>query len=356
MIQNLELFKTPLSTGIGSLPHHNIDSALNFSFQCDIPFLPQIPIRNSWEFMIPQALEGLPGLEVENDGGSFLDTDVWSGLSKSFNEKLLNAFSESARRSAFAAFEPTAATFSSWQPFIWELQEQKVKTAKIQLAGPITCQTSLKSKDGSSITDDQEILTQIYRIVLARCIAMSRRLIDAGVAPLFFLDEPALFSIRPSNHLWPVAMQELKLTIESLKKERVLVGLHCCCNTDWDAVFSLGLNVLSIDVEASLSQILASKKFDTFIKDGGKLSLGVIPTSKRVCHNRVETNELIRLSPEELFCTLIEKFSGKTELVKRILSEAIYTPACGLALHTTSEAEAALANLGEFVKFVRKTV
>jgi hypothetical protein len=52
------------TTGIGSLPHHNIDAALSFSFKTGIPFLPQIPIRNPWEYMIAQALENLPGLQV----------------------------------------------------------------------------------------------------------------------------------------------------------------------------------------------------------------------------------------------------------------------------------------------------
>ena len=50
------------TTGIGSLPHHNIDTALEYSFQFGLPFLPQIPIRSPWELMITQALEGLPGL------------------------------------------------------------------------------------------------------------------------------------------------------------------------------------------------------------------------------------------------------------------------------------------------------
>ena len=33
------------------------DAALAFSFSMDVPFLPQIPIRNPWEYMIAQALE-----------------------------------------------------------------------------------------------------------------------------------------------------------------------------------------------------------------------------------------------------------------------------------------------------------
>ena len=62
----------PQTTAIGSLPHHNADAALEYSFRHGIPFLPQMPVRNPWEYMIPQALEGLPGLEVSREGASYL--------------------------------------------------------------------------------------------------------------------------------------------------------------------------------------------------------------------------------------------------------------------------------------------
>src|SRR4051794_21067651 len=61
------------TTGIGSLPHHNVDAALAYSLRFGIPFLPQIPMRNAWEFMIAQALEDLPGLRVDDDGTATLD-------------------------------------------------------------------------------------------------------------------------------------------------------------------------------------------------------------------------------------------------------------------------------------------
>src|SRR5690242_12697554 len=72
------------TTGIGSLPHHNVDAALEHSFRMGVPFLPQIPIRNPWEFMIAQALEGLPGLQVEKDGSVSLDAAVWAGRARAF--------------------------------------------------------------------------------------------------------------------------------------------------------------------------------------------------------------------------------------------------------------------------------
>src|SRR5436190_470200 len=82
------------TTGIGSLPHHNVDAAIEFSFQMGIPFLPQIPISNPREFMIAQALDGLPGLTIEKDGSAVLDVTRWASQSKKFDDKLRDAFDE----------------------------------------------------------------------------------------------------------------------------------------------------------------------------------------------------------------------------------------------------------------------
>ena len=115
------LENTPLrTTGIGSLPHHNVDTALEFSFKMGIPFLPQIPIRNPWEFMIAQAIEGLPGLQLEDEGVVSLNVDVWKSQSHFLTQRLNKAF----REENFEGFEPSAATSSCWQPFLWELRRE----------------------------------------------------------------------------------------------------------------------------------------------------------------------------------------------------------------------------------------
>lgn len=338
---------TGKTTAIGSLPHHNIDAALAASFQVDLPFLPQIPIRNPWEFMIAQALEGLPGLVVEKDGTVTLDIDVWTGRTHAFNERLLNAFSAmGAKRDAFEAFEPSAATSSSWQPFLWELEERGAKAAKIQIAGPLTSQWALRLSDGANISKYPELASQIFRLVLARALAMARRLHAGGIQPVLFLDEPALYT---STH--PIAMQELGLVIQALRKDNVLVGLHCCSNTDWNAVLQLGLNYVSLDTNLSLENLLETgPALERFIAQGGRLALGVIPTSK----------SLTRLPEvEDLFTELLDHFSskwnGKPELVRQTLADALYTPACGLALHNTADAEVIMSTLVEFGRYVDKS-
>lgn len=331
------------TTAIGSLPHHNIDAALEFAFRVSIPFLPQIPIRNPWEFMIAQALEGMPGLEIERDGSTSLNLDVWTGRTKAFNERLSLAYDRYDQTGAFAEFEPSGAASSSWQPFLWELNERKVGLAKLQLAGPLTSQWVLRLKDGSHTDKHPEISTQIFKLVLARSIAMCRRLSSVGIQPLFYLDEPGLYAVSPANPRHQLALQELKLMIQALKKEGVFVGLHCCSNTHWESIFALGVDVLSLDTHLSLSNVLEHGALvKQFVESGGRFSLGVVPTSREI--HQWDAGQLL----ETVRGTFTTKLSGQDALIKRILRESIYTPACGLALHDPKDAETIVTVLLQF--------
>src|SRR3954463_13036566 len=94
----------PNTTCIGSLPHHNVDAALEFSFRTGIPFLPQIPVRNPWEYMLPQALEGMPGLQTESGGGVAINAEIWRSRKADFESRIGAAFDQGG--AALEAFEP----------------------------------------------------------------------------------------------------------------------------------------------------------------------------------------------------------------------------------------------------------
>ncbi len=340
----------PTTTAIGSLPHHNVDAALAFSFELDIPFLPQIPIRNPWEYMIPQALDGMPGLQVDQDGTALLDYDVWLGRSRGFDGKLLDAFSHSSQPDAFDAFEPSSSTCSSWQPFLWEIEERGCTRAKIQIAGPLTAQWSLRLTDGSPADSKPEVAAQIYRLVLARAIAMGRKVAACGAEPLIFLDEPALFGLNSSNPKHIIGLQELKIVIQALAKEGFQVGLHCCSDTDWKTVLGLGLNFVSLDTSISLTSFLSAREaLAKFALEGGRLSLGVIPTQAAklgASPQALPVGHLIDYVKEAFAAAL----PNTPELRTKLLAEALYTPACGLALHSVHASEEVLAALQEFKK------
>jgi hypothetical protein len=339
-----------LTTGIGSLPHASMDAALEYAFRSSLPFLPQMPVRNAREYMIVQALEGMPGLQVREKGESSLDRREWAEGQAELADALDKAFrAAKTLANAFESFEPGDA-WSCWQPFLWEVGERKIKLAKIQISGPMTCQWALRLSDGSPADSDQQVSTQIFRLVLARALAMVRKLRAQGVMPLLFLDEPGFYCFSKTSPRHLLGLQELKIVIQTLKKEEALVGLHCCSNTDWSVILGLDLDVLSIDGRLSLGALLTQKEaIQRFVREGGRLSLGVIPTG-------LDPEAIEGFSASEtiayLTSTLRTAGFAEAEQIRNILSRSLYTPACGLALHRVEDAEKIQSDLGEMAKVV----
>ncbi len=315
---------SPLITGIGSLPHPSIDTALHYSFRFTLPFLPQIPKRNPWEYMIPQALHGLPGLEVEPDGTCYLNLPIWSANSKEYADKLKSG----------ANFEPTPASYSCWDPFVWELEERKIKQAKIQLAGPLTCQWVLRDKMRQGLEHQELLMGQILRLVCLRSLSMVERLQKRGIKPLFFIDEPGLYALEENNPRHQTALMEVKLFVQMLKKAGAEVGLHCCSQTHWAEVLGLGIDILSIDCGLSLKTLLKeTAAIQKFKQSGGRFAFGVIPTLKEGSYHE---------SSERMLNNFLEMIHYE------LPENSILTPACGLALHTLKDSETILGMLQDF--------
>ncbi len=327
------------TTAIGSLPHHNVDSALEYSFRYSIPYLPQIPIRKPAEYMIPQALDGLPGLEVSLEGGADLNLDVWATRAREIDEALLESFSRSTDEDAFSRFEPKPHSYSCFQPFLWELQERQLKFCKMQLAGPLTTQWSVRVKGSSRGKDWTDVASQAYRLVLARSIAMVRAAKRRGMNSLFFFDEPGLYGLNPGHLRHALGLSELGVCVKTLRKEGAEVGIHCCSDTAWGALMLTEVDVLSVDVNLSLESILSTPELGAFIDRGGRLSFGMIPSIKGK-----------ELTAEVIAKNFLEKLYGSglsLEQRTQVLTNSLLTPACGLALHTPDEVEHTLEMLGE---------
>jgi hypothetical protein len=332
-------------SGIGSLPHHNVDAALAYAFRFSIPFLPQIPVRNPREYMIRQALEGMPGIEAGERGEVALRLETWENECDALEKDLEVAF-ESAGKSAqaFEAFLPSAESYSAWRPFLWELGERKIPFAKVQLAGPMTSQWALRLSDGTPADKKPKVAMQIFRLVLARAIAMVRALKGQGVTPLFYFDEPGFYGFTRSVPRHLLGLNELKLAIQTLKQEGALVGMHCCSNTDWPSVFSLDMDVLSMDCGLSLPGLAQfPSDVSEFVKRGGVYSFGIIPTAKG-------GEELGEFNLKQTLDTVSKTLNacGFTKESDReaVLASSLFTPACGLALHKSEDAEKVFSLLG----------
>lgn len=330
------------TTGVGSLPHHNADAALAFSMSFTVPFLPQIPIRHSNEYAVPQSLEGIPGLAIDDDGGVTLDLEKWQA-----GKEKKNAEIDRVLKSTDATdFLPET---SCWQPFCWELGQKQKRIAKIQIAGPITTSAVLRTTEKKPVVDNREVTNFITRWILARSVSMCRVLKAQGITPILVFDEPALFLFR---HLSPEgwsSLQDLGVMVQALKKERAIVGIHCCSDTVWPMLMGLQPDLLSIDTHLSLPSLLADRAaFEVYWERGGRLALGIVPTHKPETLHAIEVTSLLNGVVDTL-----DKSIG-TDFSRRVLLESLWTPACGLALHTPGQAEAVLTLLHELSPLVRK--
>ncbi len=338
-MKTIDRFPSIRTTGIGSLPHHNVDAALEYTFRWGIPFLPQIPIRNPGEYMIAQALEGLEGLKVGNQGSVLLDIELWKSRTHLLDKKLNTVFRATQVPDAFADFEPSSTSSSCWQPFLWELQERNIPIAKVQIAGPMTTQWALRIQGELTVAHSPDLSKQIFQLVLARSLGMVQRMQTVGVHPLLYLDEPGLYALSPHDPQHVLRIQELKLMIQTLQKAGATVGLHCCSRANWAMICSLNLDILSLDVTCLQDSLTTDPRpIFGFIQNGGLLSIGVIPTA----HSTSLADWEPRAWAEQFKKDLHPTFRLQPDLLSLLLQKSIYTPACGLALQSTSNVETIL--------------
>lgn len=378
-------------TGIGSLPHHDVEEALDHSFQMGIPYLPQLPNRNPSEFMIAQALEGVPGIVIQSNGNVSLEIDEWNIKCSDFeieldaalsiqliNQSVDQSINHANHASELTRFEPSDSSSSCWQPFLRRLtsrnaldqannhsnsqsvneldsqsnnhtvissderSDDRIAIAKIQLVGPFTVHCALVTQNGETMDRYPAISAQITKQILARSLAMTHRLQSLSVQPMIFLDEPCLsmLSISDSAHL--VLLEHLKQTVQTLKSHHVIVGVHCCGNTEWNAVFDLRPCYVSFDTSISLESVLACQNghaLADYIRSGGRLALGIIPTSGTAFNpHRIVENVRHRIH---------HTFQNEPELLQRIFDESLLTPACGLALRPLSSVGPVMRDLVE---------
>lgn len=318
-----------LSTlAVGSLPHTQLELAMQQAFMLDVPTLPQLPRTDPAEYMLPQALEKLPGLRFDEVGQASVDRLEWERGSSAFQEQLDAAL----EGKNLEAFEPGGAFCRAWRPFLWEVENRRVPFAKAQLTGPLTARWVTTLTGGVPLENVYGLGAQIVRLVLVRAMAMAKAIRDRGATPLIFFDEPGLFAYSPSRPSHAVELQNAGILIGALKKAGALVGVHCCGNTHWPTVLNLPVDYFAIDAKLTLEPLLRDpSSLDAFLDRGGSLVLGIVPTNEE---SRADVDEVVDLA-----------LARMGERRERILSSALLSPACGLALRTVGESQAIYADL-----------
>jgi len=331
-------------TTIGSLPYKESEIACEkiLKYTPELPAWPQLPKRNFKENMYVQYSENFPGIILdETNQKIFVSTDKFYAELENFYKNYIDFNIDFFKISHNFAFG------------IYDLKKTINKNSKIkaQTTGPVTFGLSLKDETGKSIF----YIEQMRDIVIKNCIMKSLwqlNFFENNNLKVIFLDEPYLatygsaFSGISKNDIIESINNVIKGIRENYKND-LLIGVHCCANTDWSILLQTDIDILSFDAYEFFDNfILYTDAIKNFIEKDNILAWGIVPTQESTVKN---------VSIE----SLIEKFNKDIKLLldkgfkkEKLLNNIIITPSCGLGTVTEETSEYVLQLTSEFINYI----
>ena len=152
---------------------------------------------------------------------------------------------------------------------------------------------------------------------------------------MIFFDEPALSGF--GSAFTPISRERvLALLGASFEEARgradMVIGVHCCGNTDWSLLVDAGADVLNLDSEGFGQHLLLyPESVNTLLERGGAVAWGAVPTAE---YKGNETAEGLWAALHELLKAMEDKGVPHDLLA----SQALVTPACGMGTLTEDQA------------------
>jgi methionine synthase II (cobalamin-independent) len=314
---------TGLATGIGSLPHKDPQKALDliFKYTPQIPFWPQLPKRDIREGMIAQFSENIPCLKVARDGLFLFSRD---------KDKELEIFYERIIADDVDYFKISADFALGLHRFYRRLEGLGLKDQefiKCQVTGPFTFAASIKDENGMALLHDPVFMQVVIKGLIMKACWQIKLLRKFAKKIIIFIDEPYLgcfgSAYTPINR--NEVLKALRELSEGIKSKDVLVGIHCCGNTDWSLFTDVtAVDLISFDAFSFLDKfIIYADKLKEFITRSGIICWGIVPTQE---FSGKETPQFLIRKLKTGIDTLLKKgLDGNLLLQNLFLS-----PACGL--------------------------
>ncbi len=299
-------------TSVGSLPHRDRSAAVEFVLRRTplLPAAPTLPRLDPLEQMIPQAVWGISGVNVDPDGTvSIPDPDRVDPEAPLGDPDLEDA------------------PFATWRVFLRAVTD-RTDPVKLQLTGPVTLGVTLVA---AGLTPDRAfaVASRAVRARARQLLALCEATVPAARALMVF-DEPALVGgLRADLELGADGVIDVLSGALAAVEGRALTGVHVCGHADWRIVLQAGPDVLSLPVGAGVTPYAAT--LNTFLERGGWVAWGAVPTNEPLGEH--PSRSWRQLSSQ--WCELVQNGCDPV-LLRR---QALVTPTCGLALHDIAQAE-----------------
>ncbi len=338
-----------LATGTGSLPHKDVEAALDliFKYLPNIPFWPQLPKRDIREGMVAQFSENLPCIKVARDG-LFFDGN--------YQEKALETFYERIINNDINYFKISPDFALGLHKFYQRLKESDIKAVefiKCHITGPFTFAASIKDESGNALLHDTVFMQAILKGLIMKALWQIVFLKEFNKKMIVFVDEPYLgcFGSAYTSINREDVVKGLSELTEPIKSKDVLTGVHCCGNTDWSIFTDIkSIDIINFDAFGFLDKlVLYAGNIKGFLKRGGILCWGIVPTQELTDN---QAAGLLIKKIKEGIDVLVKKGLERDLLLDRLL----LSPSCGLGTLDIKKSEEIFKLLSEVSSSIRKTL
>ncbi|MCX5708118.1 MAG: methionine synthase [Candidatus Omnitrophica bacterium] len=337
-----------LATGIGSLPHQDADKAVDFVFKYlpQVPFWPQLPKRDIREGMVAQFSEHLPCLKVTPDGLYFDNCNIENEL-ETFYDRIISGDAD-----YFKINREYAEGFYSFYERLKSGGVDGVEFIKCHVTGPLTFAASLANREGVAFLHDEIFMQAVIKGLAMKALWQLRMFRQFGKKMIIFIDEPYLSSF--GSAYTPVSREEVVKVLDeltsALKASDVLIGVHCCGNTDWSMFTEVrGIDIINFDAYGFTDKlVLYAGNLKGFFKRGGILCWGIVPTQEPL--ELPEIDPLLR-KIEDGIKFLVKK--GVAEM--KVRENLLLSPSCGLGTLDENRAAKVFSRLSELSAILRKS-
>lgn len=348
------------TTAIGSLPYDHLDKSHQLiKSNLDIPHWPQLPKLGASEGFINQYLTPLIdiGIVKVRDGiTAFFDTgreDFTDLLTKFYTIYLAAMEGDGEALKKFGFPKDSAKGFYSFLDRLQVGEYEGYPLIKGQVSGPITLGLQITDMDRRSIYYDDQLKDVLVKTLALNGKWQAEQLKKWGHKVIIFIDDPGLYSLGLSTHITLTKegiSADLNQVIEAIKEAGAMVGTHTCASTDWALLFNLDLQVVNFDAYQYFSSIsVYPQEIQEFLKKGGVMAFGLIPTSDQVLN---ETSA----SLTQLFLQQVEILAAKGVNRDLLLRQTLITPACGTGNLATSLADMIYLLTSEVSTNIKQTV
>jgi len=285
--------------------------------------------------MYVQFAEGLPSLTIdEKNRKIYVDTtkDLSEGLGRLYEVYLSGDYASLGLSKDFA---------EGFYAFLDLAKRFNPDYVKGQVTGPVSFGLSVVDENGKSIIYNDALKEAFIKLLEIKSAYQIKNLKAISKNVIIFIDEPYLTSFGSS--FVSIERQDVILMLNSIidkiHSEESLSGVHCCGNTDWSVFTETNVDIINFDAYSYAEGLsLYPKEIAGFLKRGGILAWGIVPTSEAALKES-ENSLFDRLSSE------IKKLEKKGIPRDLLIRQSLITPSCGMGTLSQDLADVVMAKL-----------